>query len=236
MNYYQFHIGDFNSATRNLTRVQRALYRDLVDMYYDKESPIPLDLASVKFKLGVTSDEESDLNILLKEFFCKQSDGYHNSRCDSEIEKYQTNTTAKKKAGLASAAKRKQNSTRVEQPLKSVQLTKNQEPRTINHKPIKDSVKKFIKPSISDIREYCTQRKNNIDPEYFFDSNEAKGWVIGKTKTPMKDWKAVIRTWEKNSNEKSSETHKSKSERVRDRLDELAREEIRKNGYPENLG
>ena len=57
--------------------------------------------------------------------------------------------------------------------------------------------KRFVKPTLDQIKEYCLERKNNIDPENFFDSNEAKGWVVGKNKTPMKNWQAAIRTWEK---------------------------------------
>lgn len=53
---------------------------------------------------------------------------------------------------------------------------------------------KFIKPTILEIKEYCTSRNNEVDPQRFFDSYEAKGWKIGKT--PMKDWKAAVRTWE----------------------------------------
>lgn len=59
--------------------------------------------------------------------------------------------------------------------------------------------KKFKKPTIEEVTAYCEERKNGINPEYFIDSNEAKGWVVGKTKTPMKDWKAAIRTWENNN-------------------------------------
>ena len=55
---------------------------------------------------------------------------------------------------------------------------------------------KFITPTVEDIKTYCTERKNNIDPGHFFDYNEARGWMVGKNK--MKDWKAAIRTWEKN--------------------------------------
>ena len=55
---------------------------------------------------------------------------------------------------------------------------------------------KFTPPSLSEIQTYCTERKNNIDPAHFFDYNEARGWMVGKNK--MKDWKAAIRTWEKN--------------------------------------
>ena len=69
-------------------------------------------------------------------------------------------------------------------------------------KEVKDIAKKsngkFKKPSLEEVKEYCLERRNNIDPEYFIDSNEAKGWKVGKTLTPMKCWKATIRTWEKN--------------------------------------
>ena len=43
MHYYQHNIADFNNATRHLTRVERSLYRDMIEMYYDKEQPLPLD-------------------------------------------------------------------------------------------------------------------------------------------------------------------------------------------------
>jgi hypothetical protein len=55
---------------------------------------------------------------------------------------------------------------------------------------------KFVKPTLEEVQAYCLERKNGIDPASFIDSNEAKGWVVGKTRTPMKDWKAAIRTWE----------------------------------------
>lgn len=60
----------------------------------------------------------------------------------------------------------------------------------------KDKVKEsFKKPNIDEIRAYCKERNNKVDPECFIDFYEAKGWVIGKNK--MKDWKASVRTWEK---------------------------------------
>lgn len=60
----------------------------------------------------------------------------------------------------------------------------------------KGKVDKFQKPSIEEIEAYCTERRNGIDAEQFFDFYEAKGWKIGKE--PMRDWKAAVRTWEKN--------------------------------------
>ena len=55
--------------------------------------------------------------------------------------------------------------------------------------------KKFIKPSIEEIKSYCSERNNSVDANYFFDYYESKGWKIGKN--PMKDWKAAVRTWER---------------------------------------
>ena len=53
---------------------------------------------------------------------------------------------------------------------------------------------KFQKPSIEEIRLYCQERNNSVDPEKFFNFYESKGWLVGKS--PMKDWKAAVRTWE----------------------------------------
>lgn len=53
----------------------------------------------------------------------------------------------------------------------------------------------FVKPTVEEVRAYCQERNNNIDPERFVDFYEMKGWMIGKNK--MKDWKAAVRTWEK---------------------------------------
>jgi len=55
---------------------------------------------------------------------------------------------------------------------------------------------RFAPPTVEDVREYCIERKNGIDPERFVNHYESKGWKIGKS--PMKSWKAAVRTWELN--------------------------------------
>ena len=56
---------------------------------------------------------------------------------------------------------------------------------------------RFIKPTIEEIEAYCKERNNNINASAFYDYYESKGWLVGKSK--MKDWKAAIRTWERNN-------------------------------------
>ena len=61
----------------------------------------------------------------------------------------------------------------------------------------KDIPKKvFRKPTIEEIKSYCKERNNYVDAETFYDFYESKDWYVGKSK--MKDWKACVRTWEKN--------------------------------------
>lgn len=58
---------------------------------------------------------------------------------------------------------------------------------------------RFIPPTIDEIRTYCTERKNTVDAERFFDFYSANGWKQGRGK-PIVDWKAAVRTWERQSN------------------------------------
>ena len=55
--------------------------------------------------------------------------------------------------------------------------------------------KRFTAPTIEDVKAYCKERGNRVDPERFIDYYTSNGWKVGKN--PMKDWKAAIRTWEK---------------------------------------
>lgn len=56
---------------------------------------------------------------------------------------------------------------------------------------------KFIPPTVEEVRAYCIQRNNSVDAQRFVDFYTANGWVQGKGKKPIKDWKAAVRTWER---------------------------------------
>lgn len=58
--------------------------------------------------------------------------------------------------------------------------------------------RRFTPPTLEEVMEYCQERNNGIDPIAFFDFYEANGWVQGKQGKPVKDWKACVRTWERN--------------------------------------
>jgi hypothetical protein len=63
---------------------------------------------------------------------------------------------------------------------------------------------KFIRPTASEVNEYAKEIGFiSLDGSYFFDHYESNGWLVGKN--PMKDWKAAIRTWKRNSSKFNTE-------------------------------
>ena len=55
----------------------------------------------------------------------------------------------------------------------------------------------FIRPTAELVNEYSKELGFILDGNHFVDHYEARGWLIGKN--PMKDWKAAVRTWKRNS-------------------------------------
>jgi len=60
---------------------------------------------------------------------------------------------------------------------------------------------RFIPPTPEQVEEYCKARGNNINGERFVDWYATRGWKVGNA--DMKDWKAAVRTWERNNNNKT---------------------------------
>ena len=69
----------------------------------------------------------------------------------------------------------------------------------------------FKPPTIDEVKKYCAERKNKVDAIKFVDHYEARGWLLGKVK--MKDWKAAVRTWERNDYSNSHDVFDKKDPR-----------------------
>lgn len=74
---------------------------------------------------------------------------------------------------------------------------------------------KFVPPTAVEVWAYCHDRKNGIDGEQFVDYYAARGWKMTNGKL-MVDWKAAVRTWEKNNGGKTGSHAKG---REQDRVD-----------------
>lgn len=89
----------------------------------------------------------------------------------------------------------------------------------------KEKRKRFKPPTLEEVKSYCQERKNSVDPERFINFYESKGWVVGKS--PMKDWKAAVRNWEKDSKVVTTNKFKNFDERSYD-MDSLEAELLAK--------
>ena len=60
---------------------------------------------------------------------------------------------------------------------------------------VKKENKRFVKPTIEEVRLYCIEKGYSFDPEAFYAFYESNGWKVGRN--PMKSWKAACTTWSK---------------------------------------
>ena len=62
--------------------------------------------------------------------------------------------------------------------------------------------KRFTPPTVDEVDAYCKERRNSVDAQKFVDFYASKGWMVGKN--GMRDWKAAVRTWEKEQRQDAS--------------------------------
>ena len=79
--------------------------------------------------------------------------------------------------------------------------------------------KRFAPPSVDEVRAYCMERGNSVDPQTFVDFYAGKDWMVGKTK--MVDWKACVRTWESREKKAQSQQAAYKKKSTADDLNDF---------------
>ena len=109
-------------------------------------------------------------------------------RIDAEAEKYAQISAKRREA----ANKRYAKATPPAAKNANADFAEEPKAKTAKAEPAKRA--SFEKPTIEEIAAYCSERKNGIDPQAFFDFYESKGWKVGAVK--MRDWRACVRTWE----------------------------------------
>ena len=61
---------------------------------------------------------------------------------------------------------------------------------------------RFVKPTVEEVRRYCSDKGYHIDALQFWNFYESKGWKVGSS--PMKSWTAACATWERRNNDRYS--------------------------------
>ena len=90
INYYEHHIGDYDSATAHLSMAEDGAYNRLIRLYYRTEGALPADIKQVwRLVRAQTKADRETVRTLLEEFFELRDDGWHNARCDEEVARFQ---------------------------------------------------------------------------------------------------------------------------------------------------
>jgi uncharacterized protein YdaU (DUF1376 family) len=196
MYYYQFHIGDYRSATLHLSNEEDLAYRRLLDMYYDTEKPIPLDVAWVSKRIKTAPAIVRDV---LNDMFKQTKDGFIHSRCDKEIAVYKGFSDAGKR-GAAKRWGKGGDSPPIATPIATI----NQEPITINHKPIVKATKGSRLSADFVLQEdwivFCQTERPDLNPQKVFDSFKDYWTAKAGNQGVKLDWNATWRNWVRNQN------------------------------------
>lgn len=137
MHYYQFHVSDYIHDTAHLSLEEDLAFRRLLDLYYTQEKPIPSKTHEVARRIRM-SKHESAIQIVLEEFFMfdMERDCWTHKRCDETIAAYQAKAERNREIGkLGGRPKANHQETQT-----LSRNNPNQEPITINQKPIKEKV------------------------------------------------------------------------------------------------
>lgn len=98
MHYYQFNIGDYASSTQHLEPLEDLAYRRMLDLYYQKECPLPNDVQQIARLIRMRSHCDC-IEVVLQEFFELSDDGYRNKGADKVLKKtYDKSESARRSA------------------------------------------------------------------------------------------------------------------------------------------
>ena len=195
MHYYKFNIGDYTSHTQHLDEIEDLAYRRMLDWCYLHESPLPDDPNQISRLIRMRTHSES-IAVVLREFFVLGEFGWYQPKVQREIDSYKDKSNKAKASAEARWAKKPvkpdANALRTE-----CEGNANHKPLTNNHKPLnketKEKTKRFVPPSLDEIKNLISEKKYFVDAEMFFNFYESNGWKVGKNK--MKKWEATLAQW-----------------------------------------
>ena len=171
---FLFYTSDFLTGTSFLTNEQIGKYIRLLCYQHQNGHLKEKDM----LKICETYDED------IFEKFEKDSEGlFFNVRLDEEIHKRKAYSESRR-------------NNRKKKDMLNISKTYDEHMENENENEIVNKKEKrnvFKKPTIEEIQNEFP----NFDAEYFYNYYESNGWMRGKTK--IKDWKATVRTWNRNN-------------------------------------
>ena len=192
---FLFYPQDFITGTMFMNNEQVGLYVRLLCAQHQHGGIIDKDL----FNQTVQNVK------IVKDKFIESEDGFYNQRLMDEMVKRKKKSTNLSLNALKRWEKEK------EYKGNAIALPKHMpienENEDVNVNVIKKNKRDFFqKPTLDEVLSYCKERNGGVDGNKFFNYYESNGWKVGKN--TMKNWKAAVHTWEKNTDQKEVKTMK----------------------------
>jgi len=207
MNYYQFNIGDYKSHTEHLTELEDLAFRRMLDFCYLHEKHLPESIEEIGRLIRMRTHSDCIANVL-REFFILEKSGYINKRIKSELITFQSKSKKAKESAKIRWDKNKNKDNdlpqkeddakamRTHSEGNAKQETRNKKQETI----IKDKKTLLKKPDLLELQNQFLEKGLNPTDAHkeankFYNHYETIGWVVGKAKHPMKNWKTAVSGW-----------------------------------------
>lgn len=206
--------------------LEHGAYLLLMAEYYQHGS-LPANAKQLlRVCMAVDPAECAAVESVLQEFFTLEGPEpgrWVNKRIEEELEKAREISKKRSIAGKKGGEKTSQANAK-QMPQQMPPLSLSQSHKELNPPVVPPSkAKRFKPPTVDEVRAYCRERANSVDPDQWHDHYTANGWKVGKN--PMKDWKASVRTWERSPDEARKQAP-SRAKRVSDKLDDIIRKSL----------
>ena len=201
MHYYKRNLGDYAKKAGRLTMLQHGAYTLLIDSCYDREIFPTLEQA-LEWTWASTEAEIDAVKFVLSRFFVLDIQGtYIQDRILEELLQYHKNADINKRIADEREAKRRENNTKRVQVVN--EATPNQEPLTINHKPIKENKRGSRLPQdwvlSKSMGDWATQERPDLDVRQVAEQFKDYWSAQAGQKGVKLDWDATWRNWIRNT-------------------------------------
>lgn len=178
---FLFYPGDWLGGTTTFTRSHKGAYMDLLMAQFSQWS-LPLD--DVRFVLG--NDFDLMWESKLKSKFKQDSDGsFYNQKLRDEVVRRKLFTVSRNEN------LKKSPSHMVSHMQNHMENGNGNEDVNIKYKG-----RRFIRPTLEQVKDYCKETGSKVDPEIFFHNYESTDWIKANGQK-VKNWKSTLKTWEK---------------------------------------
>lgn len=228
MNWYPRFPGDYLRDTRHLSLAEHGAYTLLLDAYFSTGRFPKSIQESNRIASAHSPSEKRAVASILAQFFTKTEEGYENARAKKVYEEQQLKSEIKRRNGSKGGRPKKATAEPKHKPTENLQVSPSfaePEPDIYKNPPkAPPTPKKMTRPTLAEVTEYCASRGRGVDAQSWFDHYEANGWKVGRN--AMKDWKAAVRTWERNTGGRDHASSRTSSAGRAKQLSDYVREGI----------